>query len=170
METVRLIEKSILTKISIQSSVSALTADGESTTEIKLEIFDQDGSGVADQRINIEPDLGRLSLIEDHQNGIYTAIYTAGMQVGQENLVARTSNGQMATVQIELTEPLTPATITVTASPLSLPADGEATSQLQVSVLHQQGSGLAEQKITLDATLGQVSSLQDQQDGTYIAT
>ena len=170
METVRLIEKSILTKISIQSSVSALPADGESTAEIKLEIFDQDGSGVADQRINIEPDLGRLSLIEDHQNGIYTAIYTAGMQVGQENLVARTSNGQMATVQIELTEPLTPATIMVTASPLSLPADGEATSQLQVSVLHQQGSGLAEQKITLDATLGQVSSLQDQQDGTYIAT
>ena len=170
METVRLIEKSILTKISIQSSVSALPADGESTAEIKLEIFDQDGSGVADQRINIEPDLGRLSLIEDHQNGIYTAIYTAGMQVGQENLVARTSNGQMATVQIELTEPLTPATITVTASPLSLPADGKATSQLKVSVLNQRGNGLAEQKITFDATLGQISSLQDQQDGTYIAT
>ena len=174
MEAIRLIKKSLIprlpTKITLQSSVSALPADGESTAKIKLEIFDQDGAGLADQQINIEPDLGRLSLIEDHQNGIYTAVYTAGIQVGQENLVAETNNGQMDTVQIELIEPLTPATITVIASELSLPADGKATCQLQVSVLNQQGNGLTEQKITLDATLGQISSLQDQQDGTYIAT
>ena len=166
METIRLIEKSLIprrpTKIAIQSSVSVLPADGESTTKIKLEIFDQDDDGLANQQINIEPDLGRLSLIEDHQNGIYTAVYTAGIQVGQENLIAETNNGQMDTVQIELIEPLTPATITVIASELSLPADGKATSQLQVSVLNQRGNGLTEQKITLDATLGQISSLQDQ--------
>ena len=174
METIRLIEKSLTprrpTKISIQSSVSALPADGESTTKIKLEIFDQDDDGLADQQINIEPDLGRLSLIEDHQNGIYTAVYTAGIQVGQENLVAKTSNGQMATVQIELTEPMVPSTIVVVAADQFLPADGKSTTKVQITVFDQQGKGLAGQEIDVKATIGTLSSLQDRQEGIYTVT
>ena len=173
MLSVRLMEEVtevlLPTKMTITPQKNSLPADGKSVTPIDITILDQNGNGLANQKIELETSLGYVSLVEDHEDGTYTIKYTAGTEKGQENLIVKT-DGPIGMSLIRLTEPMRPMKMKVVVTDRSLPADGKSTTKVEISIFDQMDKGLAGQQIEMLATTGTLTDLVDNGNGTYTAT
>ncbi len=173
MLSVQLMEENVQVLVPTQMTITPqkndLPADGKSITPIEITILDQNGNGLANQKIELETSLGYVSLVEDHENGTYTVTYTAGTEKGQENLIV-TTDGPIGMGLIRLTEPMRPMQMTVVATDRSLPADGQSTTRVEITILDQMNKGLSGQQIDMSTTIGTLTELIDHGNGTYIAT
>ena len=61
-------------------------------------------------------------------------------------------------------------TLTAVATKASLPADGESTTKLTITVLDKDGDALTDQKLELEVENGTVGEVVNNNDGTYTAT
>jgi hypothetical protein len=82
------------------------------------------------------------------ENGIVTATFTSGTNVGTANIYAQTDNFVTASTSIEIKHPL-PTNIKLRLSTNTLPADGVSTAQLTATVSDEWGSPVSNQLVNI---------------------
>lgn len=170
---------------STDPSDNILVADGVSTLAITAVVYDPEGNSgqklsgelmeaeISDT--NGEADTGSLGVVQDNGNGIYTLVYTAGTKVGDGQVTVRIWDSQtereMAKKEAFLNITLIPGnptgTVTLSASPSQINADGSSTSTIISSTIQDaNGNTVADgQMITVSTSLGSITS-SDQDAGT----
>ncbi len=126
--------------LAITTTPDSLSADGVSTSSIRVVATDEEGYPVRNGeviRFAIVSGSGMLSSpTATTSNGIASVVYTAGKTVGNVTIEAKTSNGTSSTIQIRLIS----GNISIAATPASLVADGASTSTIRVVVTDDEGN------------------------------
>lgn len=127
-----------LASIRMSASPSWLTADGRSKTRIRAWLTDAGGAPLAGERMrfSVDSDNGRVKLISGvtDASGMAEAEYRAGTLAGMVTVSANAPDqGVSSSIQVELRSDA-PAKIGLSASRLSLPADGTSTSDIRAVV------------------------------------
>ena len=146
----------IAPKAIVSAEPDTLLADGESTTQLTIQVFDTDGSFVPDGTVpTITGTLGSISGAGGTLNGVFTRTLTAGMDVGTVQFFV---NGNQAEGVVTFTVG-SPTHIAVDAIPNFLPADGHSQSLLTFSVKDDYGHTItdATTPLTVTASAGTLS-------------
>ncbi|MYE87900.1 hypothetical protein F4X33_02745, partial [Candidatus Poribacteria bacterium] len=160
--------------ISVQSALSALPADGTSTSTITAMVRDDSGNPAAGDTVTISADAGKgtVGATTDNGDGTYTATYTApSLALAADDTVqisaASAQLGETAMTSITLTP--VPTTVTVTVEPSIFNADTPGTGAITISV--DRAGPVADETVTISPpTVGTVSAVTNNGDGTYSAT
>jgi len=155
--------------VTVQTAAASLPADGRSATIITATVTDEYGHPVAPGTWvtfaaslgTLAPEGGTVHLPPHGQSasdGVVTTTLTTGLEVGIAQVTA-TAGGVTGTVAVAFV-PLEPYTISVTAHPATLPADGVSTALLTATVTDRYAHIVADSTlVTWTATLGVVSPL-----------
>ena len=160
--------------ISVQSALSALPADGTSTSTITAMVRDDSGNPAAGDTVTISADAGKgtVGATTDNGDGTYTATYTApSLALAADDTVqisaASAQLGETAMTSITLTP--VPTTVTVTVEPNIFNADTPGDGTVTISV--DRAGPVSDETVTISApTIGTVSAVTNNGDGTYSAT
>jgi len=117
---------------------------GSGTAVLTVTVYDCRPGPVPNQAVNLSTSLGSLSLgsgTTDAQ-GVVTVTLSAGTAVGTAYITA-TANGLSDSTAVVI-EPGPPATVTVTANPASIAANGSSTSTITVDVTDLYGNAVAD--------------------------
>jgi adhesin/invasin len=154
----------------------AITADGASTTTITVQLKDQYGNDLtfSSGAVTMVTTAGTLSTVSDNHNGTYTATLTSSTRLETATIYARL-NGSLISQSVTVKFVIGAASATtslVTASPVWIPADGSSKSTINVQLRDAQGHFLINSGgvVTLNANIGTLSSVTDNNNGTYTAT
>ena len=161
-------------KSTIDASPLTIQANGLSASNITVQLKDQDGRNITNggDTVILNTTIGNLRNIIDNNNGTYSSVLTSTVSgdaliTGNLNGSAMTNN---VTVSIEVGE-ASGATSTITAIPNKIEADGISTSNITVQLKDEFGNNLTEggDNVTLSTDLGSLSSVTDNNNGTYSA-
>ncbi len=161
----------------IAANPTQIPADGSSTSTITLTLRDAHGdpvgSGGGTVTIPINAGTGTISAVTDNGDGTYTAVLTAPTTLGTA-VVGFTVNGQpgTATATVTFAGPPSTATSTVVAAPTTILDDGQDSSTVTVTLYDAAGTpvGAGGNTVVITTTLGTISAVTDNGDGTYTAT
>ncbi|WP_163853043.1 invasin domain 3-containing protein [Paenibacillus elgii] len=155
---------------------ASLAADGASQTTISVKLKDAQGNALTSggAAVAITSTLGTVSAVTDNQSGTYTATLTAPTTVGTATISATVGGSAIASttsVQFVPGAPST-ATSTVEAGSVTLAADGASQTTVSVKLKDAQGNAMTSggSAVAITSTLGAVSAVTDNQNGTYTAT
>ncbi|MBM3243043.1 T9SS type A sorting domain-containing protein, partial [Candidatus Poribacteria bacterium] len=88
-------------EVTVEVDKQVLPADGKSTATITVTV-QKDSVPVTDETVSIDVTAGTVGDVTNHNNGSYTAIYTAPTEVGAVTITATTTCGEgAATIHIE---------------------------------------------------------------------
>lgn len=129
--------------VSLVATPETLLADGSSTSTLRAEVLDQNMNRVADgEAISFVITSGTGTLSDSSAEtvgGFATVTYTSSRTPGDVVIQAMAPNGISDTVTIALTDGEV-ATITLTASPATIPADGSSSSAISAALKDQGGN------------------------------
>ncbi|MEW9702723.1 invasin domain 3-containing protein [Paenibacillus sp. SI8] len=160
----------------VEAGATTLTADGTSQTTVTVKLKDAQGhvlttGGAA---VAITSTLGTVSAVSDNHDGTYTATLTAPMAVGTATISASVGGSVLATTASVQFVPGAPSTVnsTVEADAATLTADGTSQTTVTVKLKDAQGHALTTSGavVAITSTIGTVSAVSDNHDGTYTAT
>lgn len=149
------------TSLDVVAAPASIPA-GTGAAVVTATVYDCRPGPVPNQVVDFAASLGRLpgSGTTD-ASGVVTVTLTAGAVVGTAYITATTDDLSDATAVV--IEPGSPATVTVTAYPASIPANGTATSTISADVTDVYGNAVADGTgVTLDyspTTLGSLAPL-----------
>ena len=146
----------IAPKAIVSAEPDTLLADGESTAQLTIQVFDTDGDFVPDGTVpTITGTLGSISGSGGTLNGVFTRTLTAGMDVGTAQFFV---DGNQAEGVVTFTVG-PPTHIAVDAIPNFLPADGSSQSLLTFVVEDDYGHTIADatDPLTITASAGTLS-------------
>ncbi len=132
---------------------------GTGTAVVTATVYDCRPGAVPNQAVNLATSLGSLPAGGTTDvNGVVTATLSAGTVAGTAHITAAADGlSDSTTVTIE---PGPPFTVTVTANPTSIPANGSSTSTIEVDVTDQYGNPVADDTaIALDYSPTTMGSL-----------
>ncbi|SMP20212.1 Por secretion system C-terminal sorting domain-containing protein [Muriicola jejuensis] len=159
----------------ISASPTSIIADGVSTSNILIQLFDSNNNPITTggETLEVSSTLGTVSLVTDLGNGTYSAVLTSGTAAGNAE-VSFTINAApaTATASVEfIAGTPDPATVTITASPTSIIADGASTSNILIQLFDSNNNPITTggETIEVSSTLGTVSLVTDLGNGTYSA-
>ena len=126
------------------SSVSALPANGTSTTDVRVELrFASTLVAIPNATVQFGTDLGTIaSSASTDSSGVALVTFTAGTDPGDASIIARYGNLLTDTVSVELFSP-SASTVTAMAASTSLLANGESTTLLTTVITDQMGAPIA---------------------------
>lgn len=159
----------------ISASPASIVANGISTSTIIIQLKDVSGNNLSSggSLVTVATTGGAISTVTDHGNGSYTAILTSSTLTGTAE-VSTTVDG--ATLTQRTSVAFIPgeaniATTEITASLGSINADGKSTSTITIRLKDQFGNSLTsgQNNLLLTTSLGTLSALIDNGDGTYSA-
>jgi hypothetical protein len=159
----------------ITASPTSIVADGSATATITVQLKDANGINLTmgGDAVSLTTTLGALSDVTDQGDGTYAATLTAPTTPGTAT-VTGTVNQETVTddATVTFTGVASGATSEITASPTSIVADGSATATITVQLKDANGANLTTggDQVTLATTLGALSAVTDQGNGTYTAT
>jgi len=144
-------------QISVTATPANLTADGTSTSSIRVTVLDANDNPVNDgETITLSALDGMLSnLTTTTTNGVATVTYTSPTYVpagGNDTITAETTNQIQGTVTITLIGPQI-ASIGIAANPSSLPADNGLSQSTISAALTMVGGGDAPDGTTVDFSI-----------------
>jgi len=145
--------------ITLSASPASITADGVSTTTLTADVKDAYGYAVADgTTITFSAGAGTLSSpTADTVSGIATVTLTSSTVAQIVNIIATDGSSSGGTTVTFAPGP--PATITLTADPVSIAADGVSVTTLTADVKDEYGNAAADgTTITFSAGAGTLSS------------
>jgi fibronectin type 3 domain-containing protein len=124
--------------IQVTATPDKLTADGSSKSRIRAKVTDVRGQPVSGERIvfSISSDNGNISALDKitDSRGAAEAVYTAGKKIGTVTVTALdTTAGISGSAMIVLMSDA-PAKVYISASPITLPADGRSKADISISV------------------------------------
>lgn len=160
---------------SIAASPTAVIADGESTAAITVTARDVNGNEL-DQggaTVTMASTLGTIGAVTDNADGTYTAVLTSPTSLGSA-AISFTLNGAPGSASAAvafLAGPADAATSVIAVSPTTLPADGESTATITVTVRDANGNDLGRggDAVAVTSALGTIGAVTDNGDGTYTA-
>jgi len=127
----------VVANISVTATPSSLTADGLSTSEIRAAATDAQGNPISDGQtitFTIISGTGSLSGASAATSGGYASVtYTAGNTAGSVVIRAMAASSVSDTVIVTLVSGVV-GSITVTANPTSVPADGASSSAITAEI------------------------------------
>ena len=143
--------------VTVSAEPTTLIADGSSTSTITAQVTDATGNPVASETVSFATTTGNIdaTAVTD-ANGMATATLTAGTTTGTAT-VSATAGPASDSVDVALVAG-TAANLTVTADPVTLPADGTSTSAIMASVTDANGNPIAGATVTLTTDLGTLSA------------
>jgi hypothetical protein len=160
----------------ITAAPTSITADGTSTSTITVQLKDALGNNLTTggATVTLATTAGTLSNVTDNGNGTYTATLTSATVTGTATITGKLDGDDIVDTETVTLAPgaASPATSTITAAPTTITADGTSTSVLTVQLKDAFGNNLTTggATVTLATTLGTLSEVTDNGDGTYTAT
>jgi adhesin/invasin len=139
----------------VEAFPTSLTADGTSTATITATVRDEWDNPVADgTSVAFTTTLGTIApTLFTTSQGVATTTLTAELEVGMAEVTA-TADSRTGSTSVDFT-PGPPFTLTVEATPLSIPADGVSTSAISATVRDQWHHPVADDTVvTFTTTLG----------------
>jgi adhesin/invasin len=175
----QVVEFPVIAPSAAQSTISAspsIPADGSTASTITVQAKDANGSDETSGGANVEVSttLGTVSSVTDNGDGTYSATLTS-TQAGTAD-VSATINGQAITsgdASLTITPgPASGNTSTITANPTTVSDNGTAAATITVQAEDANGNDetMGGQTVVLHSTLGKLSAVTDQGNGTYTAT
>ncbi|MFU8866202.1 MAG: invasin domain 3-containing protein [Rhodobacterales bacterium] len=159
---------------SISASPTSLAADGNSTSLVTVSVVDVHGNPITGSLVEIFADSGSIGPVTDNGDGTHHATFTAGTVAGPVVLSFTVDDllaDRTATLTIAPGNPdLNVGGSTIVASPANLPADGEATSAVTVTVVDVGGNPISGVQIDIFANGISIGSGNSANDGTFTAT
>ena len=146
------------TSMSLQANPSSITADGTSTSTITATVSDIYGNRVSGATVNFTTTSGSISSSSNttEANGIATSTLTSSTTSGTATITAR-SGSAVNSINVEF-KPSGPASVSVSANPDSITADGTSTSTITATVKDGNGNIVADGTIvTFNSTGGTIS-------------
>ncbi len=146
--------------LELYASPDAIRADGTSFAVITARLLDEGRHPVEGASVSFDTDLGSIdrSATTD-EDGLATANLHSGTQVGIATVTASFGD-QVKTVQVAFTsyaEP-TPYRLDLTASPATIPADGNSKSQVTATVLNSRNNPMEGLMVEFETTLGRIAA------------
>jgi len=164
------------TTSSMTAAPTSITADGTSTSTITVQLKDANGNNLTTggDTVMLATTLGTLSALTDNGDSTYTATLTSATITGTAT-VTGTVNA------VAITDNATPSftvgaasatTSLITALPTSVTANGISSLTITVQLKDSNGNIITTggDSITLATTLGTLSAVTDNGNGTYTAT
>ncbi|GGD40832.1 invasin domain 3-containing protein [Muriicola marianensis] len=159
----------------ISASPTNIVADGTSTSNILIQLFDSNDNPISSggETIAVSSTLGTVSDVTDLGNGSYSAVLTSGTVAGYAE-VSFSINGDMATATavVEFIAGIPdPMTANITANPTSITADGTSTSNILIQLFDSNNNPILSggENVVVSSTLGAISDVTDLGDGSYSA-
>ncbi len=125
-----------VSKVSVTANPERLSADGTSQSTIRAAVTDANDNSIDNETISFRVSTGTGTLsapTAQTDGGIATVTYTASAAAGIEIITAEATNGVSDQVSVTL-EGSQIATITLSANPESLPADGTSTATISATL------------------------------------
>ncbi|MEI7028166.1 invasin domain 3-containing protein, partial [Paenibacillus sp. y28] len=160
----------------VEVDAASLTADGTSQTTVTVKLKDAQGNALTSGgvTVGITSTLGTVSGVTDNNNGTYTATLTAPATAGAATVSATLGGTALASTAIVQFVPgaASAASSTVEVDDASLTADGTSQTTVTVKLKDAHGNALTTGGATvgITTTLGTVSGVTDNNNGTYTAT
>ncbi|HHU4047297.1 TPA: invasin domain 3-containing protein [Enterobacter cloacae] len=164
-------------KSSLTASPATIVADGTTASTVTLNLKDANDNAVSGQTVSFNSSLSGslIGTVQDNGDGTYTATLT-GTTAGTSNITASIGGTAFAVTaaSVALTaDSNNPSTAksSLTASPVSIIADGTATSTVTLSLKDAHDNAISGQTVAFNSSLSgsSVSSVTDNGDGTYTA-
>ena len=158
----------------IEADPSQITADGESTSEITVTLFDENNERVEEGGFDVElsTTAGTLSDVTDNGDGTYTATLTSSTEAGTA-VITGTLEGEDIEddAEVEFEAAPSPEFTTIQANPNQITADGESTSEVTITLRDFNDDPFTEGgfDVELSTTAGTLGDVTDNDDGTYTA-
>jgi adhesin/invasin len=160
----------------ITASPTSIVANGSSTSTITVQLKDANGNNLTASggTVALNTTGGSLGSVTDNNDGTYTATLTSSTTAGTATITG-TLDGNAITDNEVVTftaGAASEATTTISASPTTIPADGNSTSTITVQLKDANGNNLSTggATVALNSTGGTLGSVTDNGDGTYTAT
>lgn len=167
----------------ITPSAASIVANGVSTSTITVQVKDTDNVNVTNggETVRLSTDKGTFTgscttacTPADNANGTYSMVLTSSTTVGTAT-VTGTLNGVTIGDNATVTFTPGPASLsksTITATPASIVANGVEESVIKVELIDANDNPLTSSggTVVLNTTGGTLSSVVDNNDGTYTAT
>ncbi len=154
----------------------SIIADGVSTTIITVQLKDRSGANLVQggDTVTLNATLGSLAAVVDNGDGTYSATLTSATSTGISTITGNV-NGRSITSNVAVTFAAGIASTTTSelmASSRSIIADGVSTSIINVQLKDSNGNSLdiGSDSVVLSTSAGSLSSVIDNQNGTYTAT
>lgn len=146
--------------VTVTVAPTSLPANGTSTSDVTATIRDEFGNPLANQPINFTTSLGSITASAlTNGAGVAQATLTAASTPGTATVTA-SAGSVSGTAQAAMTLVVgAPVSVTVTASPVILPANGTSTSAITATVKDEFGNLLANQPVDFTTTLGTMSAV-----------
>ncbi|MDP2645832.1 MAG: invasin domain 3-containing protein [Desulfobacterales bacterium] len=151
--------------IALTATPANLTADGSSTSTIRVYVTDANGNAVANgETISFLVTTANNGILSaptaPTTNGAATVVYTAPASkgTGTETIRAQSTNGKTQTVNIILVD-ASVGTVTVTSGAAGIVADGLSSTIIRAAVKDTGGNNVADgQTVSFSTTAGTLSS------------
>jgi hypothetical protein len=161
----------------IAANPTTLVANGVTQSTITVQAKDAHSNNLAASggAVTLHATVGTIGTVTDNTNGTYTATFTSPITTGTSTISGTIGGNAITTTSptIALTPgPVSTATTTITANPTTLVASGSTQSTITVQAKDASGNNLAASGglVTLHASVGTVSAVTDNTNGTYTAT
>ncbi len=166
------------TKSTITATPNSILANGTSTSTITVQLKDASGTNLTSTggNVSITSNKGTISNIIDNNNGTYTATLTSSNVVETAtigfSINGTTATGSNSTATVTFTAVAIvadPTKSTITASPISIVANGTTTSTITVQLKDASGNNLTSSggTVVVTTTAGTLGSVVNNNDGTY---
>ncbi|RDH80768.1 MAG: hypothetical protein DIZ80_17230 [endosymbiont of Galathealinum brachiosum] len=164
------------TTSTVSASSASITADGTSTSTITVQLIDTNGNNLNNggDAVTLSTTLGSLGLVTDLNNGTYRAVLTSGTTTGTA-IITGTLNTQDIDDNASVifnADIVSQNTSIISVSNNTIAANGISTSIVTVQLKDSNGNNLSTggDTVELNTTLGTLSSVTDELDGSYTAT
>ena len=154
--------------LSVEFQESSVRGDGTSTATLVVTAMDSSGNLVDDAALTATTTVGSLGDFTSMGSGKHHAVFTAPLtsqDVTATVTVTYGADSGRATISITGV----PADVMVSVDPTEIVADGVSTATI-TATLTRDGEAVTNETLTIRPTLGVVSSVTNNGDGTYTAT
>lgn len=163
----------------IEAADNSLPANGTSNTQITLTTFDSAGEQLTTggAAVVLSTTLGTLGAVTDNGDGTYTAQLTSAVTAGIAVITGTVDGVDVVdTAEVEFVSAEGPVIDAINslidAASDNIPADGTSTTLVTLTTYDTNGDPIATGGaiVTLETTLGTLSDVTDNGNGTYTAT
>jgi CshA-type fibril repeat protein len=165
-----------LTTSILSPAQTQIIADGITSSIITLKLIDANGNALSNSAgtVSMNASAGTLGNLTDNNNGTYQAVLVSGVTVNQAVVTAALNGSTLeknALVNF-IAGPASTGKSTIVASNRIISYNGNTSSEIKVQLKDDRGNNLSTggNTISFNSPAGALSTVQDNNDGTYITT
>ncbi len=165
-------------RMTLEASPQILTADGHSTAKLKIKLYDDSGTGMSGEDIQLKVDKGSLGTVTEQGTGEYSATLTAPTSIKEGKTITVTALTEAKTRKAAEMDSLhktisvglqvgKAVKATIKANHRSLKADGKSHTRIFVFVTDKEGNKVTNDTIRAKSSLGKIKDFKNSGEGNY---